>query len=87
MALIPRACARALTRALRAAPARALSIDASALRGRDLDTMFSFTGDEQRTLLRMAAGLKKRLRAPDSKPYTPLVRSLRARRAHPHLAL
>ena len=52
---------------------RFLSTDASSLRGRDLDTMFSFTGAEQRTLLRLSAGLKARLRAADSAPYQPLV--------------
>ena len=52
------------------------SIDASSMLGRDLDTMFSFTGDEQRTLLRLAAALKARLRDPHAKPYQPLVRDL-----------
>lgn len=60
--------------------ARALSIDASGMQYRDLDTMFSFTGDEQRTLLRMSSALKARLRGPDSKPYLPLVR--RPQRQH-----
>ena len=49
-----------------------VTIDASGLQGRDLDTMFSFTGVEQRTLLSMAAALKKRLRPSLSKPYLPL---------------
>ena len=35
--------------------------------------MFSFTGAEQRTLLKLASGLKARLRAADAKPYQPLV--------------
>ena len=48
------------------------SIDASSMQGRDLDTMFSFSGAEQRTLLKMAASLKKRLRPSLSAPYLPL---------------
>lgn len=51
---------------------RGISIDASTLRGRDFDTMFSFSGAEQRSLLAMAGALKKRLRAPDAKPFQPL---------------
>ena len=43
------------------------------MKGRDLDTMFSFSGDEQRSLLRLSAALKARLRAPDAKPFQPLV--------------
>ena len=51
-----------------AAAARSISIDASSLRGRDLDSLLSFSGDEQRTLLAMARALKKRLRAPSAAP-------------------
>jgi len=47
--------------------------DALSLKGRDLDTMFSLSGEEQRVLLQMAAGLKKRLRDPTSRPYQPLI--------------
>ncbi len=43
------------------------------MKGRDLDTMFSFSGAEQRALLRLSAALKARLRAPDAKPFQPLV--------------
>jgi ornithine carbamoyltransferase len=43
------------------------------MKGRDLDTMFSFSGDEQRALLRLSAALKARLRAPDAKPFQPLL--------------
>lgn len=53
-------------------PSRGVVHDALSLKGRDLDTMFSLTGEEQRTLLQMAAGLKKRLRDPTSRPYQPL---------------
>jgi hypothetical protein len=66
---------RLASAATAAAPRRALSIDASSMRGRDLDTMFSFTGHEQRTLLAMAGALKKRLRAPGAKPFQPLLGS------------
>ena len=55
--------------------ARRISIDASSMRGRDLDSMFSLTGQEQRVLLQMAAALKKRLGPPNSKPFQPLVGS------------
>jgi len=65
-ALSPRLAPRA------AAAARALSIDASSLRGRDLDTLFSLSGAEVRVLLDMAKALKARLRAPGAAPYTPL---------------
>ena len=52
---------------------RGMIHDALSLKGRDLDTMFSLSGEEQRVLLQMAAGLKKRLRDPTSRPYQPLV--------------
>ena len=69
----PGACCASVT----ARPlARSVSIDASSIKGRHLDSCFNFSGDELKTLLRMAAGLKRRLRAPDSAPYRPLVRSL-----------
>jgi len=61
-ALSPRLAPRA------AAAARALSIDASSLRGRDLDTLFSLSGAEVRVLLDMAKALKARLPAPSIPP-------------------
>ena len=73
--LLSRLLARPATRGA-GAPARAISIDASSLRGRDLDSLLSFTGDEQRTLLAMARALKQRLRAPSAAaPLQPLVGS------------
>jgi ornithine carbamoyltransferase len=68
--------ARPATRGAGATAARGISIDASSLRGRDLDSLLSFTGDEQRTLLAMARALKQRLRAPSAAaPLQPLVGS------------
>lgn len=60
------------TRPLFSLARRSVTYDASSLRGRDLDTMFSFSGAEQRMLLQMASALKKRLRPSLSTPYLPL---------------
>ena len=64
-ALAPAAPARGL-------PGRALSIDASSLRGRHLDSLFSLSAAELRAALNIARALKARLlKAPAS--YRPLV--------------
>lgn len=53
---------------------RAMSIDASSMRGKHVDNMFLLSSSEIRAVLDIAAGLKAKLRRTDV-VYRPLVRS------------